>query len=413
MSFRFAQTKERVGILCGVLAAIVAGLCMPAMIILFGRVTNSMVYNEAGIKSSIQVINETCFNGTLLESNESSDPMALCNQMNIFKDCLKDEPNTLEFITDVCEMDFEEEMEIFGIGTAAIGAVQLLMGYIFVSSLNYAAENQVYRIRSLFLKGILRQDIGWYDTRQTGDFASRVTEDLNKLQEGIGEKIGMFLFFFTVFLASLINALYHGWKLTLVILSAMPVLMVAFGVMAKLEEEEAKSLCENQCRALKESLLSQQEIFSNLLEVVRPWRSLVFAETRSAASEEEEADLERLRSWGATPTNSLSQRERDQASSLELASHAVLVPSHPASSIVVERGVGTSPPPEAYHTCPICEDTFSQEISHEEFESHVVQHFEVDEDSFLAQFTSSDIKYKTTSQPNKAKKNVSKIPRDK
>ena len=122
-----------------------------------------------------------------------------------------------------------------------------------------------------------------------------------------------------------------------------------------------------------------------MLEVIRPWRSLVSADS-STASEGEEADLERLRSWGATPTNSLSQRERDQASSLELASHAVLAPSHPTSSVVVERGVGTSPPPEAYHTCPICEDTFSQEVSHEEFESHVVQHFEVDEDSFLAQF---------------------------
>ena len=47
--------------------------------------------------------------------------------------------------------------------------------------------------------------------------------DLNKLQEGIGEKIGMFLFFMTIFCASMVNAFYHGWELTLVILAAMPV----------------------------------------------------------------------------------------------------------------------------------------------------------------------------------------------
>jgi ATP-binding cassette subfamily B (MDR/TAP) protein 1 len=43
------------------------------------------------------------------------------------------------------------------------------------------------------------------------------------LQEGIGEKIGMFIFFMTIFLASIINAFIHGWELTLVILAAMPV----------------------------------------------------------------------------------------------------------------------------------------------------------------------------------------------
>ena len=55
---------------------------------------------------------------------------------------------------------------------------------------------------------------------------------MNKLQEGIGEKIGMFIFFVTIFSASLINAFYHGWELTLVILAAMPVLMFATAIIA-------------------------------------------------------------------------------------------------------------------------------------------------------------------------------------
>ena len=33
----------------------------------------------------------------------------------------------------------------------------------------------------------------------------------------------MFIFFMTIFLASLINAFIHGWELTLVMLSVMPV----------------------------------------------------------------------------------------------------------------------------------------------------------------------------------------------
>jgi hypothetical protein len=35
---------------------------------------------------------------------------------------------------------------------------------------------KVYRIRSKFLQAVLRQDVGWYDTKSSNDFASRITE---------------------------------------------------------------------------------------------------------------------------------------------------------------------------------------------------------------------------------------------
>ena len=70
--------------------------------------------------------------------------------------------------------------------------------------------------------------IGWYDTHQTNDFASRMAEDLNKLQEGIGEKIGMFTFFLTIFSASLVNAFYHGWELTLVMIHFLQYILSLF-----------------------------------------------------------------------------------------------------------------------------------------------------------------------------------------
>lgn len=66
-------------------------------------------------------------------------------------------------------------------------------------------------------------------------FTSAVTvcRDLNKLQEGIGEKVGMFLFFMTTFLASIINAFIHGWELTLIILAVFPLIGVSTGLIAK------------------------------------------------------------------------------------------------------------------------------------------------------------------------------------
>ena len=56
---------------------------------------------------------------------------------------------------------------------------------------------------------------------------------MNLLQDGIGEKIGMFIYFMTIFAASIINAFAHGWELALVIMAAMPVLVIAVSICAR------------------------------------------------------------------------------------------------------------------------------------------------------------------------------------
>jgi len=63
-----------------------------------------------------------------------------------------------------------------GAGTSIIGLINFILSYIFVFTLNTAAENQAFRVRNLFFFSVMRQDIGWYDTHQTNDFASRMTE---------------------------------------------------------------------------------------------------------------------------------------------------------------------------------------------------------------------------------------------
>ena len=54
-------------------------------------------------------------------------------------------------------------------------------------------------------------------------FVSFPSRDLNKIQEGIGEKVSMFVYFVASFTSCITNAFLHGWELTLVILAGMPV----------------------------------------------------------------------------------------------------------------------------------------------------------------------------------------------
>ena len=57
--------------------------------------------------------------------------------------------------------------------------------------------------------------------------------DLNKVYDGIGQKIGMFLQNMAIVLVGFIMGFVYGWKLTLVIIAISPLLMIAGGIMAK------------------------------------------------------------------------------------------------------------------------------------------------------------------------------------
>jgi len=53
-----------------------------------------------------------------------------------------------------------------------------------------------------------------------------------KLEEGIGEKVGMFIHFVTAFLGCIALAFANGWELTLICLVSMPVTMISIGIVA-------------------------------------------------------------------------------------------------------------------------------------------------------------------------------------
>ena len=53
------------------------------------------------------------------------------------------------------------------------------------------------------------------------------------MQAGIDDKLGIFVFMVSVFVISMCNAFYHGWRLTLVILTAGPMLVAILAAIAK------------------------------------------------------------------------------------------------------------------------------------------------------------------------------------
>ncbi|KAG8178180.1 hypothetical protein JTE90_006318 [Oedothorax gibbosus] len=135
---------------------------------------------------------------------------------------------------------------------AAIGVANMLCNYIMVRCFSLAAVNQAFKIKNMFMASILKQDVGWYDTTETGDFASRITGDLTRIQDGLGEKVCLCINVISTLLIIVVTSMLNNWRLTLVALSYAPLTSFAMTAMSKIQasvsgEEMQHMSCE--CRA--------------------------------------------------------------------------------------------------------------------------------------------------------------------
>ncbi|WCJ22612.1 ABC transporter B family member 11 [Euphorbia peplus] len=108
----------------------------------------------------------------------------------------------------------------------AIGSA--VASFLQISCWMVTGERQAARIRGLYLKTILRQDIAFFDIEtNTGEVIGRMSGDTVLIQDAMGEKVGKYVQLLSTFIAGFAIAFIQGWLLTLVMLSAIPLLVVA------------------------------------------------------------------------------------------------------------------------------------------------------------------------------------------
>ncbi|XP_072995684.1 ABC transporter B family member 9-like [Typha latifolia] len=109
------------------------------------------------------------------------------------------------------------------------GAAALLQ----VSCWMVTGERQATRIRSLYLKAILRQDIAFFDKEMTtGQVVERMSGDTVLIQGAIGEKVGKFIQLVATFVGGFVIAFVRGWLLSLVMMSSIPPIVIAGAIMS-------------------------------------------------------------------------------------------------------------------------------------------------------------------------------------
>ena len=72
--------------------------------------------------------------------------------------------------------DLEGELTKFAIYYVYLAVGILVVGYLQLAFWTWTATRQTRQMRLAFFKAILKQDIGWFDTTESGELNNRLTE---------------------------------------------------------------------------------------------------------------------------------------------------------------------------------------------------------------------------------------------
>ncbi|KMS96030.1 hypothetical protein BVRB_002890 [Beta vulgaris subsp. vulgaris] len=171
--FSFADSTDKALMIIGSIGAIANGVAMPLMAILLGDLVNAFGQN----------------------------------------------PNTNQVVDAVSQVSLKFAYLAIGAAVAAFLQVACWM---------VTGERQAARMRNLYLKAILRQDVAFFDKEiTTGEVIGRMSGDTILIQDAIGEKVGQFIQLISTFIGGFVVAFIKGWLLTLVMLSVIPFLVAA------------------------------------------------------------------------------------------------------------------------------------------------------------------------------------------
>ncbi|KHJ97251.1 ABC transporter, ATP-binding protein [Oesophagostomum dentatum] len=122
-----------------------------------------------------------------------------------------------------------------------LGIILLVLGYFANAFLFTLCERRIHCIRKKYLRSVMRQDMAWFDTQQIGALTTKMSSGMERIKDGIGDKMGVIFGAVGTFVSGIALGFYLSWKMTLVMLITVPVLLGAMFVSGKMISRASKS----------------------------------------------------------------------------------------------------------------------------------------------------------------------------
>uniref|UniRef100_A0A3Q2NQW7 ATP-binding cassette, sub-family B (MDR/TAP), member 11a n=1 Tax=Fundulus heteroclitus TaxID=8078 RepID=A0A3Q2NQW7_FUNHE len=212
LKFRFATWRDTLMMVVGSLCALIHGSASPLMLLVYGMMTNTFVAYELEIQE-LKDPNKECMNNTIYWTNGS-----------IFE--------TADNATISCGVDIEAEMTLFAYYYVGIGLGVLIVSYFQIVFWVSAAARQTQGIRKTYFRKVMQMEIGWFDCNSVGELNTRISDDINKINNAIADQVSIFIERISTFVFGFMVGFIGGWKLTLVVIAVSPLIGLAAGLMA-------------------------------------------------------------------------------------------------------------------------------------------------------------------------------------
>ena len=146
----------------------------------------------------------------------------------ISSDLMGDVGNTSEYaddplvLIDRVENAFNTQIRRFFI----FGAISFLANFLSIAFWSLVGSRMCHRLKRQYFTTILSQEQGWFDANNAFEFATKVQAQLEQIEFGVGEKLGLVIQMLASCVISFIFAFIISWKIALVMLCVAPFIIV-------------------------------------------------------------------------------------------------------------------------------------------------------------------------------------------
>ncbi|EXJ70002.1 uncharacterized protein A1O5_07075 [Cladophialophora psammophila CBS 110553] len=125
--------------------------------------------------------------------------------------------------------EFNQRLSRLALYFVYLGIGSFVTVFISIQGFSFAGEAITQRTCEAYLQSIMRQNIAFFDKVGAGEVVSRITGDMNMIQDGISQKLGLTVAGVTTFFAALAVGFVRSWKLTLIMLSVTVLIILIMG----------------------------------------------------------------------------------------------------------------------------------------------------------------------------------------
>ncbi|CAF1425636.1 unnamed protein product [Adineta ricciae] len=219
--FRYVTLIDVLYILFATIAALGNGIAMPMLLLISGNLLNTFTNRTIQLCSLnfTMLSKDYCPLGVELTSINFYQTFSVCNltALNLTNS----------------NSDFKSETQKETLSLVIIGFSSIVLSYIQATFWRMLAERQTQIIRRTLFRSILKEEVVFFDKHKTGELNTHLTDDIDTIHNGIGDKLGSGIQLFASVIAGFAVGFVKGWKLTLIVLSTSSMILISTPLFSK------------------------------------------------------------------------------------------------------------------------------------------------------------------------------------